>query len=314
MSRKKGKGPSQRQLRVGEELRHALAEILGRGDLHDPTLAGRSITVCEVRPSPDMRHATVFVMPLGGAGKTVSYVMEGIKRYRFTVRWGIATDTEDRDGTVTATADARPDRAAIVAALPRFLGEIEQVPPAYSAIKLAGRRAYDLARQGEAPEMPVRVVAIETLRLLEMPDRDHAVFEATCGKGTYIRALARDMAHALGTEGHLLALRRIRTGPFSEDIAISLDELGENMHGAAACEHLLPVETALDDIPALAVTESEAGRLRNGQAVSLLRKADLDRISALDAGDTALTVANGKPVALVRFAAGEIRPVRVLNL
>ena len=162
--------------------------------------------------------------------------------------------------------------------------------------------------------MPPRMVTIDELRLLEIPDMDHATFEAVCGKGTYIRALARDIAIVLGTVGHLSALRRTQVGPFGEKSAISLDELGENMHVAAACEYLLPVETALDDIPALAVTETEAGRLRNGQAVSLLRKADLDRVADLESGDTALAMANGTAIALVRYAAGEIQPVRVLNL
>ena len=256
----------------------------------------------------------ILPIALGEATKTVSYVVDGVKRYCFTIRWGVATDTEDRDGAVTAESDERPDRAAIEAILGRFIGEIEQVPPAFSAIKLGGKRAYDLARKGETPEMPPRMVMIDELRLLKMPDADHAILEATCGKGTYIRALARDIALALGTVGHLSALRRTQVGPFDEKHAISLDELGENMHVAAACEYLLPVETALDDIPALAVTEVEAGRLRNGQAVSLLRKADLERIADLESGDTVLAMANGKAVALVRYSAGEIQPVRVLNL
>ena len=256
----------------------------------------------------------ILPIALGEATKTVSYVMDGVKRYLFTVRWGVATDTEDRDGAVTEESDNRPDRDAIEAALGRFIGKIEQIPPAYSAIKLGGKRAYDLARDGETPEMPPRIVTIDELRLLEIPDADHATFEAVCGKGTYIRALARDIALILGTVGHLSALRRTQVGPFSEKCAISLDELGENMHVAAACEYLLPVETALDDIPALAVTETEAGRLRNGQAVSLLRKADLDRIADLENGDTALAMANGTAIALVRYTAGEIQPVRVLNL
>jgi tRNA pseudouridine55 synthase len=256
----------------------------------------------------------ILPIALGEATKTVSWAMDGVKQYRFTVRWGIATDTEDREGEVTHRSDVRPDRAAIEAVLGRFIGEIEQVPPAFSAIKFDGKRAYDLARAGEAPEMRPRNVTIEELRLLDIPDADHAVLETVCGKGTYVRALARDIALALGTVGHLVALRRTRVGPFSEKSAISLDELGENMHVAAACEYLLPVETALDDIPALAVTESEAGRLRNGQAVSLLRKADLERLANLEDGETALAKADGQPVALVRCTAGEARPVRVLNL
>ena len=256
----------------------------------------------------------ILPIALGEATKTMSWAMEGIKQYRFTVRWGIATDTEDRDGEAVAQSDVRPGRGAIEAVLGRFTGEIEQVPPAFSAIKIGGERAYDLARRGETPEMTPRLITIEELRLLETPDEDHAILEAVCGKGAYIRALARDIALALGTVGHLVALRRTRVGPFGEKSAISLDELGENMHLAAACEYLLPVETALDDIPALAVTDSEAGRLRNGQSVSLLRKADMDRIANLEGGDTVLAMAGGKPVALARYTAGEIKPVRVLNL
>jgi tRNA pseudouridine55 synthase len=230
----------------------------------------------------------ILPIALGEATKTVSWAMDGVKQYRFTIRWGVATDTEDREGEITDRSDVRPDRTAIESVLERFVGEIAQIPPAFSAIKFDGKRAYDLARAGEAPEMRPRNITIEELRLIETPDADHAVLETVCGKGTYVRALARDIALALGTVGHLVALRRTRVGPFDEKSAISLDELGENMHVAAACEHLLPVETALDDIPALAVTESEAGRLRNGQAVSLLRKADLERIAELEDGDTAL--------------------------
>jgi tRNA pseudouridine55 synthase len=251
---------------------------------------------------------------LGEATKTVPYLQDGEKQYRFTVRWGIATDTDDRDGAVTARSEVRPDRADVEAVLNRFVGEIEQVPPVFSAIRVGGRRAYDLARAGDAPAMPPRTVWIGDLRLAGVPDADHAIFETTCGTGTYVRALARDMAGQLGTLGHLVALRRTRVGPFGEEHAISLDESGENMQCAAALTHLHSVETALDDIPALAVTELEAGRLRNGQAISLLRKADLDRIAELEIGDTVLTVADGKPVALCRYTAGEVQPVRVLNL
>ncbi len=256
----------------------------------------------------------ILPIALGEATKTVPYVQDGDKHYRFTVRWGIGTDTNDCDGTVTETRDGRPDRSQIETVLDRFVGEIEQVPPAFSAIRVGGRRAYDLARAGDAPAMAARTVRVAALRLARLPDADHAVFEAICGKGTYVRALARDIARALGTVGHLVALRRTRVGPFGEDHAISLDELGETMQCAAALTHLHSVETALDDIPALAVTEMEAGRLRNGQAISLLRKADLDRVAVLENGDTVLTLADGKPVALGRYAAGEVHPVRVLNL
>ena len=256
----------------------------------------------------------VLPIALGEATKTVSYIVDGAKRYRFTVRWGVETDTDDSEGPVRRESPVRPGRAEIEAALGGFIGEIEQIPPAFSAIRVDGRRAYDLARHGAPPELAPRKVVVEEFRLTECPDADHAIFEVECGKGTYMRALARDLARALGTAGHLVALRRTRVGPFTEEDAISLDELGENMQSAPALRHLLPVETALDDIPALAVTEVEAGRLRNGQPVSLLRKADLDRIADFRDGDTVLATTGERPVALTRYAAGEIRPVRVLKL
>ncbi len=256
----------------------------------------------------------ILPIALGEATKTVSYIVDGRKRYRFTVRWGIETETDDSEGAATRESPVRPGRDDIEAALGGFAGEIEQVPPAYSAILVDGRRAYDLARAGAPPDLAPRKVTIDEIRLVEQADADHATIEVVCGKGAYMRALARDLARALGTVGHLVALRRTAVGPFDENVAISLDELGENMQSAPASRHLLPVETALDDIPALAVTEIEAGRLRNGQPVSLLRKADLDRIADIGDGEVVLATAGGRPVALTRYTAGEIRPVRILKL
>jgi tRNA pseudouridine55 synthase len=256
----------------------------------------------------------VLPVAFGEATKTMPYVVDDAKRYRFTVRWGNSTDTDDAEGAVTETSENRPDEAAIRAVLPRFIGVIDQAPPAYSAIKVDGARAYDLAREGELVELPPRPIRIDTLELVEMPDSDHAVFDVECGPGAYMRALAHDLALALDTVGHIAVLRRTRVGPFDESDAISLDELRAFEDSPAVLEHLLPVETALDDIPALALTEREASRLRNGQAVSLLRKADLDRIAGLSEGDTVLVTGQGRPVALTRYAAGEVRPVRVLNL
>jgi len=256
----------------------------------------------------------ILPIALGEATKTVPYLQNGEKRYRFTIRWGIATATDDPDGAVIERSDVRPRRDRIDSVVGRFVGHIRQTPPAYSAVRIGGRRAYDLARAGDSPEIASRMVWIADLRLLDVPDDDHATFETVCGKGTYVRALARDIARTLGTAGHVMALRRTRVGPFREEHAISLDALGENMQCAAALTHLHSVETALDDIPALAVTELEAGRLRNGQAISLLRKADTGRIADLENGDTVLTLAGGKPVALGRYDAGEVRPVRVLKL
>ncbi len=256
----------------------------------------------------------VLPVALGEATKTVAYVVDGPKSYRFTLRWGVATDTDDAEGEVIGESPERPNRAAIEAVLSEFIGEIEQVPPVFSAVKVEGKRAYELARAGAPVSLPPRRVVIERVALVALPDRDHAEFEVTCGKGAYMRALARDIARRLGTVGHVAALRRTRVGPFTEENAISLDDLCAFGQISAVLEHLLPVETALDDIPALAVTEQEAGRLRNGQAVSLLRKVDLDRIAALEDGDTVLALTMGKPVALTRYHAGEVRPVRVLNL
>ena len=256
----------------------------------------------------------ILPIALGEATKTVSFVMDGAKGYRFTLAWGVATDTDDREGEAVATSDVRPDRAAIEAVLPQFIGEIEQVPPAYSAIKVGGRRAYDLARKGESVDLAPRRIVIHGLRLTGLIGPESATFEVVCGKGAYMRALARDIAERLGTVGHIAELRRTAAGPFTEAHAISLDELESFGQSAAALEHLLPVETALDDIPALALTEQEAARLRNGQAVSLLRKVDLDRIADLEEGDVVLALAFGRPIALTRYHAGEVRPVRVLNL
>jgi len=256
----------------------------------------------------------ILPVALGEATKTMRFVVDSTKVYRFTIRWGEATDTDDEEGRVIETAAGRPDRAAVTDVLPRFTGEIDQVPPAYSAIKVDGERAYDRARDGEEVHLAARKVRIDRIELVDMPDPDHAVFEVVSGPGAYMRSLARDIALAVGTVGHIAALRRIRVGPFTEDKAISLDVLRSFGQSAAVLEHLLPVETALDDIPALALTDMEASRLRNGQAVSLLRKMDLDRISGLNDGDTVLATGKGKPVALTRYSAGEVHPLRVLNL
>lgn len=249
---------------------------------------------------------------LGEATKTVSFVMDGEKSYRFTVRWGVETDSADIDGEVTATSELRPTKAAIIAALPQFIGDIEQIPPIYSAIKIDGKRAYDLAREGKPVEMKPRQVKIYDLRLIEIVDEDHAIFEVNCGKGTYVRTIGRDLAKQLGTLGHLSALRRTKVGPFTEKHAISLAELEEMEHNAAVANVLQPIEAALDGIPALALSEEEAIRLRNGQAVSLLRKVDLDRIKGLKAEDVVVALFNGKAVALANYAKAEIKPIRVL--
>ncbi len=256
----------------------------------------------------------VLPIALGEATKTVSYVMDGSKTYRWRVRWGQATTTDDREGEVVETSDVRPTAEAIQAALPAFTGEISQVPPAFSAVKIAGARAYDLARAGEAVEIQARVVRIDRFALLDMPDADHADFEVVAGKGTYIRSLARDLARALGTVGHVAVLRRTACGPFTEDNAISLETLREVGQGPGPRTFLLPVETALDDIPALALTESEARRLQSGSPVAFARVASRHPQAEIAPDITCRAMLGKRLVALARIENGEIRPVRVMNL
>ncbi len=251
---------------------------------------------------------------MGEATKTVSYVMDGRKSYRFTLRWGQATETDDAEGAVIEETEARPEAARITAVLPQFSGMIEQVPPLYSAIKVGGRRAYDLARAQQDFKLKPRQVTVHEISLLTQPDRDHAVFEVHCGKGTYMRSLARDLGRSVGSLAHITELRRLTVGPFSESDAISLETLESMGHSPAALEQVLPVETALDDIPALALSETEANRLRCGQSVSMVARANRDRISDLHNGAIVCATSGGKPVALARYEAGDIRPVRVLNL
>src|SRR6201997_2842244 len=250
---------------------------------------------------------------LGEATKTVPFVMDGRKRYSFMVRWGEERDTEDSEGTVVKPSHARPLPDAIRSLLPQFTGLIEQTPPRYSAIKVQGERAYDLARDGEVVELAPRPVEIHELSLVRQLDGDHSVFEAECGKGTYVRALARDIGRILGCYGHICALRRTLVGPFGENDMIPLEQLESLCNRAASGEAsladaLLPVETALDDIPALAVTRADAARLHRGQAV-LLRGRDAPNSS----GTVYVTVA-GRLLALAEIGNGELIPKRVFNL
>ena len=239
--------------------------------------------------------------------------MDGRKIYRFTVQWGEARDTDDAEGEVIATSDVRPDRAAIEAVLPQFVGAIEQVPPAFSAIKIDGVRAYDLAREKQPVELAARTIQIDRLEIDDLPDPDHAVFLVECGKGSYMRSLARDIAVALGTVGHVTALRRIAVGPFHEDQAHALAKLEDVGHIDQDSLELLPVETALADIPALAVSGSEAAGLRQGRPVALFRRSDLDRVSGFEDGDVLRAACDGITVALVRFEEGQAKPMRVIH-
>ena len=250
---------------------------------------------------------------LGEATKTVPFVMDGRKLYRFTVRWGEERDTDDAEGRVIDQSDQRPSPEAIRALLPGYLGTIQQVPPRYSAIKIDGERAYDLARDGETVELQPRPVEIKRLDLVEVPDADHAVLEAECGKGTYVRSLARDLGRALGCFGHVSALRRTAVGPFSPETMILLEDLEALCHRAASGEGsladaLMPVETALDDIPAVAISRADAARLQRGQAV-LLRGRDAPNFR----GTVSVNV-SGQLLALAELDRGEIVPKRVFNL
>ena len=260
--------------------------------------------------------AATGVLPIafGEATKTVAYAMDGAKTYRFVVRWGQATSTDDGEGEVIETSDARPDGAGLEALLSSFTGEIEQVPPVFSAIKVDGRRAYELARKDVPVELAARTVSIAEIRLVETPDADHAAFEVTAGKGTYVRALARDIARAAGTVGHVVSLRRTAVGPFQENHAISLDKIESLGHIAPDSSPLLPVETVLADIPALALTAQEAQRLKRGQTVPVLPVASRSPFKDIMQGDTVCAMSEGRLVALARIAGGEIRPVRVMNL
>ena len=241
---------------------------------------------------------------LGEATKTTAWAMDGSKTYTFVIRWGVATETEDAEGAVTDTSDVRPTSDQVEAALPHFIGDIEQMPPIFSALKVDGERAYKKARRGETVELKPRKVTICGLKALKYIDNDHTEFEAHCGKGTYIRSLARDIALYLGTVGHIAALRRTSVGPFEINQAISLDSLNDIGHNYAPNSYLLPVETALADIPALPLTGPQAERLHHGQTVRVL-----------DAPDgPCLAMADGKAVALAVVENGEVKPQRVFNL
>ena len=249
---------------------------------------------------------------LGEATKTVSFVMGGRKTYRFTIRWGAETSTDDGEGEVVETSKARPTPDEITTALGDFTGTIDQVPPAFSAIKVDGERAYDLARDGEAVALAPRPVTIHRLSLVGAPDADTATLEAECGKGTYIRALARDLGRQLACLGHVESLRRTAVGPFGEGDMIPLEMLKTFSHSARRRGELIaalrPVETALDDIPALAVDRSDAARLRKGQAI-FVRGRD-----AIPSQGTVFVRSRGELVALAEIERGEVHPKRIFNL
>ncbi|MEC8109202.1 MAG: tRNA pseudouridine(55) synthase TruB [Pseudomonadota bacterium] len=259
----------------------------------------------------------VLPIALGEATKTVSYAMGKSKSYEFSLAWGSETSTDDTEGEVTRQSDIRPSADHIDWALAQFQGMIDQVPPDYSAIKIEGARAYDLARQAGAgqslPALQPRKVQIDQCWRLES-NQAGARFFVGCGKGTYIRALARDLGRALGSAAHVTSLRRLSVGKFHANNAISLDFLEKLTHSSAAFEHLHPVLSALDDIPALPISRAEARKLRHGQKLPALGATAQQRFAMLMTGGTAIAVEGETPIALVALKAGAICPVRVLNL
>ncbi|QGM94440.1 tRNA pseudouridine(55) synthase TruB [Methylocystis rosea] len=245
----------------------------------------------------------ILPVAFGEATKTVPFVQDGEKAYRFTVHWGVETDTDDADGRGVRESALRPERAAIEVLLPQFVGEILQTPPQFSAIKIAGERAYDIAREGELVDLKPRVVKIRSLTLIDA-SRDEATFVMECGKGAYVRAIARDLGRVLGCFGHVTALRRTRVGPFVEDDAFTLDEI-ENQNMAA--EALLSVEAGLAELPCVVVDRDMAARLRRGGSV-ILRGRDAPHEGIVYAA------CGGVPVAFGEIVQGALAPARVFNL
>ena len=247
---------------------------------------------------------------LGEATKTVPWMMDATKVYEFTVRWGVTTSTGDADARaeIIATSDVRPEPEAIRAALGEFIGDIEQVPPAYSAIKVDGRRAHDLARAGEAVHIEARTVHIDQLRLTGCPDRNHASFEVVCGKGTYVRSLGLDLAHKLGTEGHLTALRRTATGGIRIAQAVTVEALQDAASAGALEEVLHPLDAVLSHLPRLDLDEDLAARAMHGNPVAATLP-----FAPEDAAPVLLTH-HGQPLAIALADDGMVRPFRVFNL
>ena len=279
--------------KVVGNVKHILnAQKVGHGGTLDPLATG------------------ILPIGLGEATKTMPYIVDATKEYAFSVKWGTATDSDDKEGAVTQTGGRMPGEKEVLEALPAFIGMIEQTPPIYSAIKVDGQRAYKLARDGETPEMKSRLVEIQDLSLVSHDtSTKETAFHVTCGKGTYVRSLGRDIALSLGTCAHITALRRLRVGPFTLKGAISLEKLEQLSHSARAVEVLLPLTTALDDIPAVAVTEIEAQDIKYGRSVTL---------NAVKQG-TLVLMAGDLPLAIAEAEEGldgnvTVRPLRVFNM
>jgi tRNA pseudouridine55 synthase len=249
----------------------------------------------------------VLAVALGEATKTVPYITDALKCYRFMVRLGQATTTDDAEGAIIAQSEARPDTAQIEAALPPFRGEISQVPPQFSAVKVEGERAYDIARAGEEMELAARPLWVEKLDIIARPDPDHVELEMVCGKGGYVRSIARDLGAALGCHGHVAWLRRVWSGPFNAEEGITLAQIDALAHSPELETYLRPVEAGLADLPELPATPEGAARLRNGNPGMVLT-------ASVAYGDEAWASYQGRPVAVGIYKAGELHPSRVFNL
>jgi len=254
----------------------------------------------------DPEATGVLAIALGEATKTVPFVTDAFKAYRFTVKLGEATNTDDAEGEVIATSDARPNDNEIVEALGQFTGEIMQVPPKFSAVKIDGERAYKRARDDEDFEIAARPLWVEKLEMISRPDSDHVELEMVCGKGGYVRAIARDLGEALGCLGHVTKLRRIWSGPFDAEDGVSLDLVEELAKSPELDDHLRPLEDGLDDLPELKATAEGATRLRHGNPGMVIA-------SDVDYGDEAWASYEGKAVAVGVYKAGELHPNRVFN-
>ncbi|WP_147109419.1 tRNA pseudouridine(55) synthase TruB [Tateyamaria sp. syn59] len=255
----------------------------------------------------DPEATGVLAVALGEATKTVPYITDALKAYRFTVRLGQATNTDDAEGEVIAQSDTRPSDAQIKAALSHFIGDIMQVPPKFSAVKIDGQRAYKLARDGEDVEIAARPLWVDELVLTDRPDPDHVELEMVCGKGGYVRSIARDLGEALGCHGHVRELRRIWSGPFDAEDGLTFDQIEEMAQTPALDEHLRPTADGLADLPELRATPEGAARLRNGNP-GMVMAADVDY------GTECWASLDGVPVAVGRYKAGELHPARVFNL
>jgi tRNA pseudouridine55 synthase len=306
MSRRKKGRPVSGWLVLDKDFDQGSTEAVARVKrLYDAQKVGHAGTL-------DPLATGVLPIALGEATKTVPYIVEAEKLYRFTAKWGEATATDDAEGEVVARSAKRPSAEEIAAALPAFIGEVEQVPPQFSAVKVAGERAYDLAREGTAVVIEPRMVTIRAFRLIETPDADHAVFEAKTGKGAYVRALIRDLARALGTAGHVASLRRLAVGPFGAEDASRLADIEAIASLEARDGLLLPIAAALGRLPQAEIGAPEADRLKRGQP-AVLSPATARGLRAGEAGliPSVLATMQGEAVAICELDGLKLRPLRV---